>query len=245
MKLRRNSLSRLKREATNCRGQQMFHCQDPSLLCLRRNMSKNGGLDRKVAVVACHQDQVCLVTTRQGGRWVLPKGKIKRGRTAREMALQEAWEEAGLVGTIRDDPVLTCLLKKSGRHYQLTTFVMDVRAIAKRWPEKRDRKRRWFSPIEAVQQVHNDQLRHAILQSVTQPATDSWTQFLVLLNHCWTNLHTKSGCEVFHWSLQLQHSPSGPRCFVTLQTVANRPVAAPAASETSTPETGSQFPAAA
>ena len=210
-------------------------------------MSKNSGLSRKVAVVAFHQNQVCLVTTKKGGRWVLPKGKMKRGRTAQEMALQEAWEEAGLVGTIRDDPVLTCMLKKSGRLYQLTTFVMDVSATSKHWPEKRDRQRRWFSPIDAVKCVHNDQLRQAIRQAVIQPAEDAnWTQFQALLHQLWVNCQAQPGHEPLQWSLRLQQSPSRTKCSVILRAVIDGLSIGPAAaSESDKPENGRPRTAAA
>ncbi len=41
---------------------------------------------------------VCLVTARGSGRWIIPKGKLIRGLAPHESAAQEALEEAGLVG---------------------------------------------------------------------------------------------------------------------------------------------------
>ncbi|MCB1509721.1 MAG: NUDIX domain-containing protein, partial [Hyphomicrobiaceae bacterium] len=49
--------------------------------------------------------EVCLVTSRDTGRWVLPKGWPMRGRTNWEAAAREAYEEAGLVGEIEKSPV--------------------------------------------------------------------------------------------------------------------------------------------
>jgi 8-oxo-dGTP pyrophosphatase MutT (NUDIX family) len=49
--------------------------------------------------------KVCLVQSRSGKRWVIPKGCIERGQTALETALQEAWEEAGLMGVPKAEPV--------------------------------------------------------------------------------------------------------------------------------------------
>jgi 8-oxo-dGTP pyrophosphatase MutT (NUDIX family) len=42
---------------------------------------------------------VCLITTRGGGRWIIPKGNPIRGLAPHEVAAQEALEEAGLVGS--------------------------------------------------------------------------------------------------------------------------------------------------
>jgi 8-oxo-dGTP pyrophosphatase MutT (NUDIX family) len=43
---------------------------------------------------------VCLVTSRGGGRWIIPKGNPIRGLAPHEVAAQEALEEAGLVGHV-------------------------------------------------------------------------------------------------------------------------------------------------
>jgi 8-oxo-dGTP pyrophosphatase MutT (NUDIX family) len=39
--------------------------------------------------------QVLLVTSKTRGRWVLPKGKVKRGMHPHRAAAMEAFEEAG------------------------------------------------------------------------------------------------------------------------------------------------------
>ena len=44
--------------------------------------------------------EVMLVTSRETGRWVIPKGWPMKGRKPAEVASQEAYEEAGLVGRV-------------------------------------------------------------------------------------------------------------------------------------------------
>jgi 8-oxo-dGTP pyrophosphatase MutT (NUDIX family) len=44
--------------------------------------------------------RVMLLTSRDTRRWVISKGWRMRGREPSEVAIQEAFEEAGLVGTI-------------------------------------------------------------------------------------------------------------------------------------------------
>ena len=56
---------------------------------------------RQAAALAIRRGRVCLITSRNGKRWVIPKGWIEPGQTAGETALQEAYEEAGLVGGSR------------------------------------------------------------------------------------------------------------------------------------------------
>ncbi len=42
--------------------------------------------------------KVVLVSSRDGDRWVLPKGKPKARMSRRDLAALEAWEEAGVRG---------------------------------------------------------------------------------------------------------------------------------------------------
>jgi uncharacterized protein len=42
--------------------------------------------------------EICLITSRGGGRWIIPKGNPINGLAPHEVAAQEALEEAGLVG---------------------------------------------------------------------------------------------------------------------------------------------------
>ena len=49
--------------------------------------------------------RVLLITSRDTGRWVLPKGWMMGGMTAADAAAQEAWEEAGVVGGADDQAV--------------------------------------------------------------------------------------------------------------------------------------------
>ena len=51
--------------------------------------------------------EVCLITSRETGRWVLPKGWPKPGLAPHELAEQEAREEAGLQGRVGTKPLGT------------------------------------------------------------------------------------------------------------------------------------------
>lgn len=46
-----------------------------------------------------------LVSSRRQGRWVLPKGGIRGGILLHKVALQEAFEEAGVLGLLECAPV--------------------------------------------------------------------------------------------------------------------------------------------
>src|SRR5262249_19062195 len=71
----------------------------------KRTMASVSDVIRQAAAIPLKAGQICLVTSSSGKRWVIPKGIIDPGKTAGEIALQEAWEEAGLVGVLQPQPV--------------------------------------------------------------------------------------------------------------------------------------------
>nr|WP_245472365.1 NUDIX hydrolase [Rhizobium jaguaris] len=48
--------------------------------------------------------EVLLITTRETQRWSIPKGWPIKGLKAHEVAEREAWEEAGVIGTVKKKP---------------------------------------------------------------------------------------------------------------------------------------------
>src|SRR5947209_10505031 len=101
---------------------------------------------RQAAALPLRKGRVCLITSRNGKRSVIPKGWIEPGQTAGETALQEAWEEAGLVGALEREPIGSYLYEKEGRRYHVIVFVMRVTSVAQEWPERSFRQRSWVSP---------------------------------------------------------------------------------------------------
>jgi 8-oxo-dGTP pyrophosphatase MutT (NUDIX family) len=93
---------------------------------------------------------------------VVPKGRLNHGRTAEQIALQEAWEEAGLIGRLRPQPVGSYRYEKAGRKYSVVTFLMDVTTVVKDWPECEWRSRYWLLPAEAAVGVRKPGLRRLI-----------------------------------------------------------------------------------
>jgi 8-oxo-dGTP pyrophosphatase MutT (NUDIX family) len=123
----------------------------------------------QVAALAVRAGQLCLVTSSGGKRWVVPKGRLGHGRTLRQVALQEAWEEAGLVGILSREPVGAYVYRKAGGLYHVTVYLMEVTGTASAWPECRRRQRRWLRPRKAVVRLADAGLR-AIVQSVLDAA---------------------------------------------------------------------------
>ena len=120
------------------------------------------GVLRQAAALPVRDGMVCLITSRNGKRWVAPKGCMEPGKTAAEIALQEAWEEAGLTGVLDPDPVGSYFYEKDGLTCHVLVFVMQVTGEAGDWPEQSWRERRWLSPAKAAQRVADPGLRALI-----------------------------------------------------------------------------------
>ena len=87
---------------------------------------------RQAAVIATKNGRVCLITTSSGKRWLVPKGNRQAGCDLRETAVREAWEEAGLVGRVKGEPVGRIFMPfawpPDGRPRPLTFFANVCRA---------------------------------------------------------------------------------------------------------------------
>jgi len=117
---------------------------------------------RQAAAIPVRNGSICLVTSRSGKRWVVPKGCMEPGKTAGEIALQEAWEEAGLTGVLQREPVGSYLYEKFGSQHLVTVFMMRVTDEAGDWPEDDFRERVWVSLAEAVERIEDEGLREII-----------------------------------------------------------------------------------
>lgn len=124
---------------------------------------------RQAAVIPVSDGRVCMVTSSSGRRWVVPKGMIDPGRTAGEAALIEAWEEAGLVGVLAQEPVGSYLYDKYGRVHHVTVFLMTVTEVADDWPEQDLRKREWLDADEAVDRIEEAGLREIVAAVCRSP----------------------------------------------------------------------------
>jgi len=102
--------------------------------------------------------QVMLITTRDTGRWILPKGWPEVGEELSVAAAREAHEEAGIDGAVA--------LSEAGRYYyskvaaggdsircEVLVYPLEVNGVASKWKEKGQRSRKWVSPTKAAGMV--------------------------------------------------------------------------------------------
>lgn len=132
-------------------------------------MSGKDRIARQIAALPLSLDRkgnwkVLMVTSRDSGRWVMPKGWEMNGRKPWHAAEIEALEEAGAIGTISPKPIGRYHYKKGlpgAKSVQccVTLYPMRVEKLNRRWKERKQRKRRWFSPAKAAQRVDEPELR--------------------------------------------------------------------------------------
>jgi 8-oxo-dGTP pyrophosphatase MutT (NUDIX family) len=120
--------------------------------------------------------RVLLVTSRETRRWVLPKGWMEKRLSPHALAAKEAFEEAGVVGEVERRPIGRYDYLKRGPQDRLThcsvrVFPLRVERLLDKWPERRQRQRRWFSPAEAAMAVDEGGLV-ALLLELALPGPD-------------------------------------------------------------------------
>ena len=125
-------------------------------------MAKCGKTIRQAAVIAVYRGRICLVTSSSGRHWLLPKGHLEHGSKLCETALQEAWEEAGLVGKLAGDSVGQYRFKKLGREYRVEVFWMKVTKVWRHWPEQKRRRRCWLWPSDALTRIDHAPMRRIV-----------------------------------------------------------------------------------
>jgi 8-oxo-dGTP pyrophosphatase MutT (NUDIX family) len=111
--------------------------------------------------------RILLVTSRDTGRWVIPKGWPMRNRTDAEAAAREAWEEAGLKGEIGEPSIGFYTYRKvlgPGRSVPcvVRVFPLEVRAMLREYPETGQRRQKWFAPEKAARRVVEPELAELI-----------------------------------------------------------------------------------
>jgi 8-oxo-dGTP pyrophosphatase MutT (NUDIX family) len=115
--------------------------------------------------------QVLLLTSRETKRWVIPKGWPIHGKKPREVAVQEAFEEAGLVGTligkrpVGDFHYAKVLASGDSVLCQVKVFLLLVDRQLTDWPERAQRETRWFSADEAAGLVEEGGLAEIVLRT--------------------------------------------------------------------------------
>jgi 8-oxo-dGTP pyrophosphatase MutT (NUDIX family) len=111
---------------------------------------------------------VLLVTTRQTKRWIIPKGWPIKGLKPPKSAAREAFEEAGIRGTVGAKSIGAFSYEKGvdanggSVPCEVRVFPMIVKRQLDTWPEAHEREARWFELGKALSAIKEKGLRQLI-----------------------------------------------------------------------------------
>jgi len=112
--------------------------------------------------------EILLVTTRQTKRWIIPKGWPIKGLKPAKSAAREAYEEAGIRGSVKTKAIGIFAHEKRSDEDGITipcdvrVFPLLVKRQCKAWPESEQRVAQWLEPTVALSLVEEDGLRSLI-----------------------------------------------------------------------------------
>lgn len=112
--------------------------------------------------------ELLLLTSRDTGRWVIPKGWPMSGKLPQEVAAREALEEAGVRGTAEAGSLGFYRYQKMLRDglsvpCKVQVYPLEVFDMVKNFKEKGERKLEWVSCDEAAKRVNEPELKVLIL----------------------------------------------------------------------------------
>jgi 8-oxo-dGTP pyrophosphatase MutT (NUDIX family) len=114
-----------------------------------------------VAAAVCYRRrdgrvEFLLVRTKDGDKWTFPKGHVEQGETPADAAAREAREEAGVSGTIADQP-LTYYVYPGGSdgpgERRVAAFLLEVSSQTAPAADERSRHPAWFDPETAEKKL--------------------------------------------------------------------------------------------
>lgn len=111
---------------------------------------------------------ILVVTSRDSGRWIVPKGWPMKGSEPHEAAAIEAWEEAGVRGEVRKAPIGRYTYLKELDDGKVVPCVVDlfqleVKESQTEFKEKGQRRLAWVSPEEAARRVREVELKSLLV----------------------------------------------------------------------------------
>lgn len=120
------------------------------------------------------QVEVLMITSRDTGRWVVPKGWTMKDVKPWAAAAIEALEEAGAKGHIAREVFGTYSYDKilddaTAQPCRVKVYPMIVEKLKTDWKEKDQRTRKWFSLSEAAELVDEPELSDMLARLMVKP----------------------------------------------------------------------------
>lgn len=111
--------------------------------------------------------EILILTSRDTGRWVIPKGWPMGDKPGYEVARQEALEEAGVIGDAEPQPAGYYSYDKCLDHgvkvpCRVQVHAVKVTTTVNEYKEKGKRKIEWVTPEVAEKRVQEPELKQVI-----------------------------------------------------------------------------------
>ncbi len=98
--------------------------------------------------------EILLITSRETGRFIIPKGWPMKRLSDSDAAAREAYEEAGVVGKVRRKPIgeyrYWKRLERSFELLAVDVYPLEVETQRAEWPEKNARRSGWLPQEDAA-----------------------------------------------------------------------------------------------
>ncbi len=105
---------------------------------------------------------VLLTRRNDHARWGIPKGVVDPGHSLEDAARLESLEEAGVEGTLSDEPIGTFSYPKWGGVCRVAVFALRVDVEHPTYDEKLYRERQWFEWESAVELPMREPVREML-----------------------------------------------------------------------------------
>ncbi|WP_337271144.1 NUDIX hydrolase [Oryzifoliimicrobium ureilyticus] len=108
--------------------------------------------------------EILVITSRDSGRWVIPKGWPMKSKKPHQAAETEAWEEAGIRGKANKNPIGRYIYLKQlddgdVAPVMVEMFQVKVKKTQEDFKERGQRILAWVSPDEAARRVREVELK--------------------------------------------------------------------------------------
>ncbi|WOS65360.1 NUDIX hydrolase [Sinorhizobium fredii] len=143
----------------------------------KQNSTDEPSLRRQVAALPFRISElgsveILLITSRDTGRFIIPKGWRKKDQKEADAAAREAFEEAGVVGKVASKPAGSYTYWKRGNSefelLQVLVYPFEVKKQRASWPEKGERKMAWLTAEDAALLVDEPALASLIRTFATK-----------------------------------------------------------------------------
>jgi 8-oxo-dGTP pyrophosphatase MutT (NUDIX family) len=112
------------------------------------------------------EPQILLVSKKRSKEWGIPKGRAESHLGFAENAAKEAFEEAGVIGSVSPNAIGMFRAKKRSANREIRlivevwVYLLEVTETLAKWPEKQKRQTKWVSCEAAARLLREPVLAH-------------------------------------------------------------------------------------